>query len=76
MRTVAVAATATVSDERCSLADDWHILKKKKKKNRTTTSQNENMHVLLDCEWVLAVAICFFASLTLTLFKHADRLPY
>ena len=27
MRTVAVAATATVSDERCSLEEDWHITK-------------------------------------------------
>ena len=28
LRTVAVAATATVPEERCSLQDDWHIKSK------------------------------------------------
>ena len=29
LRTVVVAATATVSDEQCSSGDDWHIKKVK-----------------------------------------------
>ena len=37
LRTVVVAATATVSDERCSLGDDWHI-------------ESEKCMILPDCD--------------------------
>ena len=38
LRKVVVAATATVSDGRCSLGDDWHI-------------KSEKCMILPDCDW-------------------------